>query len=88
MSGLGVTHQSLVRVILHCRKCDKLIVYFFDFFFKFIGIFLEFFNFVSKIPCGCWTISKMPMGVGAGDVIQMMGFMGAILCGWRTILMM
>ena len=37
VSGLGVTRQSLVRVVLRCRKCNELIVYFFDFFSNLLG---------------------------------------------------
>ena len=46
------------------------------------------FGFVGEILCGCWTVSTMPMGVGAGDVVWMTGFMGVIPCRWWTILMM
>ena len=67
MYGLGVTRQSLIQVVLCCCKRNELIVYFFDFLFEFIGMFLGFFNFVGEIPCGCWTISKTLMGVVAGS---------------------
>ena len=55
------------------------------FFSNLLESFLEFFDFVGEILCGCWTISKMPTGVGAGDVVRMTGFVGAIPCGWQTV---
>ena len=40
---------------------------FFRFLSEFIKYLLNVFDFVGKIPCGCWTILKMPTGVGAGS---------------------
>ena len=36
-------------------------------FSEFIGIFLEFFDFVGEILCGCWNILNTPTGVGEGS---------------------
>ena len=60
MSRLRVTHQSLVLVVLHCHKRNKLIVYFL-FFFQIYWNFFRIFQF-----CTMWVLDRFKNADGGG----------------------